>query len=89
MLGAEVIHEADLSSRGDIPLRYLSKTDPSLNAGISQQRRAAGCWPAPEVAENVNTAELGNLGLSADEEAAIVAFLKTLSDGFVPGMPKK
>jgi cytochrome c peroxidase len=40
----------------------------------------ADCWPVPEVAENMNTAELGNLGLSPDEEAAIVAFLKTLSD---------
>jgi cytochrome c peroxidase len=46
---------------------------------------AANCWPPPEVAENVNTAELGNLGLTPDEEAAIVAFLKALSDGFVPG----
>lgn len=41
-------------------------------------------WPPPEVPENVNTVELGNLGLSADEEAAIVAFMRTLSDGFVP-----
>jgi cytochrome c peroxidase len=41
------------------------------------------CWPAPEAADNVNTAELGNLGLTADEEAAIVAFLTTLSDGFI------
>jgi len=41
-------------------------------------------WPPPEVPENVNTDELGNLGLSADEEAAIVAFMRTLSDGFVP-----
>lgn len=40
-------------------------------------------WPPPEVYENVNTDELGNLGLTADEEAAIVAFLKTLSDGYV------
>ena len=48
------------------------------------QALAANCWPAPEVAENVNTRELGNLGLSADEEAAIVAFLKTLSDGYMP-----
>lgn len=48
------------------------------------QALAANCWPPPEVAENVNTAELGNLGLTADEEAAIVAFLKTLSDGFMP-----
>lgn len=45
---------------------------------------AANCWPAPEVPENVNTAELGNLGLSPAEEAAIVAFLKTLSDGYIP-----
>ena len=45
---------------------------------------AAGCWPAPEVPANVNTAELGNLGLSPDEEAAIVAFLKALSDGYQP-----
>ena len=45
---------------------------------------AANCWPAPEVAANLNTRELGNLGLSADEEAAIVAFLKTLSDGYTP-----
>jgi cytochrome c peroxidase len=43
------------------------------------------CWPAPEVAANMNTAELGNLGLSRAEEAAIVAFLRTLSDGFIPG----
>ncbi len=48
------------------------------------QAMAANCWPAPEVAENVNTGELGNLGLTPDEEAAIVAFLKTLSDGYMP-----
>ena len=48
------------------------------------QALAAKCWPAPEVAANLNTAELGNLGLSPEEEAAIVAFLKTLSDGYIP-----
>jgi cytochrome c peroxidase len=39
-------------------------------------------WPAPEMASNMNTAELGNLGLSPKEEAALVTFLKTLSDGY-------
>lgn len=48
------------------------------------QALAASCWPAPEVRDNVNTAELGNLGLTPEEEAAIVAFLKTLSDGYQP-----
>jgi hypothetical protein len=31
---------------------------------------------------NVNTDELGNLGLSRAEERAIVAFMGTLSDGY-------
>jgi cytochrome c peroxidase len=48
------------------------------------QALADNCWPAPEVPENVNKAELGNLRLTAAEEAAIVAFLRTLSDGYVP-----
>jgi len=39
-------------------------------------------WPEPEVPANVNTGELGNLGLTRAEENAIVAFLKTLSDGY-------
>jgi len=47
------------------------------------QALAANCWLAPEVAANMNTKELGNLGLTAAEEQAIVAFLKTLSDGYV------
>jgi cytochrome c peroxidase len=41
-------------------------------------------WPEPEVPVNVNTDELGNLGLTPEEEAAIVAFMKTLSDGYTP-----
>ena len=42
------------------------------------------CWPAPEVAANVNAAELGNLHLTPAQEQAIVAFLRTLSDGYQP-----
>jgi cytochrome c peroxidase len=36
------------------------------------------------VSVNINTTEMGNLGLNHGEELAIVAFLKTLSDGYVP-----
>ena len=46
--------------------------------------RDVKAWPAPEVPMNVNTAELGNLKLTASEEAALVAFLKTLTDGYEP-----
>lgn len=48
------------------------------------QALAADCWPEPEVADNVNTDELGDLGLTPQEEAAVVAFLTTLSDGYMP-----
>jgi hypothetical protein len=34
--------------------------------------------------QNVNTAELGDLGLSYAEEQAIVAFLRALDDGYMP-----
>jgi cytochrome c peroxidase len=38
----------------------------------------------PEVALNVNDTELGNLGLTMMEEQDLVAFLKTLTDGYRP-----
>lgn len=51
----------------------------------AEEAMAQDCWPAPEVpGDTVNTTELGNLGLSYNEEMALVAFLRTLSDGYVP-----
>lgn len=41
-------------------------------------------WPDPEYPFNVNTDELGDLGLTKAEVNAIVAFMKTLSDGYDP-----
>ena len=54
--------------------------DPCPGLFTEADALAADCWPAPEEADNVNTDELGDLGLSPSEEAAIVAFLRTLSD---------
>ena len=39
-------------------------------------------WAAPEFSETVNVDELGNLQLTPDEEAAVVEFLKTLTDNY-------
>ncbi|MBI3520674.1 MAG: c-type cytochrome [Bacteroidetes bacterium] len=39
-------------------------------------------FPNPEVPANVNREELGKLKLSAQEEKDLVAFLKTLTDGY-------
>lgn len=44
-------------------------------------------WAAPEVEQNINVF-IGDLGLTDDEEAAVVAFLKTLTDGYKPPRPQ-
>lgn len=40
-------------------------------------------YPVAEYPENVNKEELGNLGLTPEQEQAIVAFMMTLTDGYV------
>ena len=42
------------------------------------------CWPAPEVSSNEDTT-VGDLGLSSSDEDDVVAFMKTLTDGFTTG----
>ena len=42
------------------------------------------CWPAPETTDNMNTSKVGRLGLTDAEEDAIVSFMQTLTDGFMP-----
>ena len=41
-------------------------------------------WPPPEYPDTINVDELGNLGLSDDDEDALVEFMKTLDDGWTP-----
>ncbi len=40
------------------------------------------CWPEAEDSTNLNKRQLGNLKLTDQEEDALVAFLKTLTDGY-------
>ena len=41
------------------------------------------CWPAPEVSTNLDKT-CCNLGLSSEQEGDLVAFMKTLTDGYRP-----
>jgi len=54
---------------------HFYNTRDVLNASWNGEK-----WPASEVSDNMNTADMGNLGLSVSEEKDIVAFLKTLTD---------
>jgi cytochrome c peroxidase len=73
-------------------LRNIALTPPYMHNGIFQTLREVvdfyntrdtrRDWGPPEVSENVNTEELGNLGLTNEEVDAIVAFMETLTDGY-------
>jgi cytochrome c peroxidase len=59
---------------------------PKCNAGDPGEKTT--CWPAPEDPTNLNKRQLGNLRLTAQEEDALVAFLKTLTDGYKVPSPQ-
>ena len=54
-------------------------TLPKCEAGSPGEK--VSCWPPPENATNINT-NCCDLGLSDDQEDDVVAFLKTLTDGY-------
>jgi cytochrome c peroxidase len=77
-------------------LRNVALTPPYMHNGVFKtlfqvvafyNTRDTGRWPPPEVTDNVNDEELGDLGLSNREMEDIVAFLLTLSDGWKPEKP--
>ncbi len=53
---------------------------PRCQAGDSGER--VTCWPVPEDSTNLNKRQLGDLKLTDQEEDTLVAFLKTLTDGY-------
>jgi len=72
-------------------LRNIAITAPYMHNGVFKtlfeviafyNTRDIAPWPAPEVAENVNKDELGNLQLTNQEIEDLVAFLTTLTDGW-------
>jgi cytochrome c peroxidase len=67
----------------DVKPRCESLDPPVLDATV-EIALAKGCWPAPEVDKNVNSDELGDLGLTEEEEFALVAFMMAMSDGYDP-----
>jgi len=57
-------------------------------ATLADAEFGVNCWPAPEVADNrVPPFLVGGLGLTPEQEAAIVAFTRALTDGYLPSRP--
>jgi cytochrome c peroxidase len=69
-------------------VHFYNTRDVLPQCAAHDPREGTGCWPAPETTENMNKSKVGNLGLSNEEEDALVAFMQTLTDGFSPAERK-
>ncbi|HLP18939.1 MAG TPA: hypothetical protein VK174_01485, partial [Chitinophagales bacterium] len=91
-LGA-IVKQASQNGKFKVPtLRNVAVTAPYFHNGVFKtleevmdfyNDRDSGRFGEPEVKENVNTDELGNLKLSKQEMDDVVAFMKTLTDGYL------
>jgi cytochrome c peroxidase len=82
-------HNGYFKSLLDIVHFYNTRDILPSSEAVNNPQPGINCWPKPEVAENINKIETGNLGLNTEEESDIVEFLKTLSDGFILADSKK
>jgi cytochrome c peroxidase len=64
-------------------VHFYNTRDKLPRCSPSVQGEKLTCWPAPEVSQNMDTT-IGNLGLTDEQENQIVAFLRTLTDGYKP-----
>jgi cytochrome c peroxidase len=64
-------------------VHFYNTRDVLLRCQANDPGEGTTCWPAPESTANMNTKRMGRLGLSDAEEDALVAFMQTLTDGFV------
>jgi cytochrome c peroxidase len=77
------------SLEGIVHFYNTSRVKPACPGPYTEaEARAANCWPAPEWPATQSAAGLiGQMGLSAEQEAAVVAYLKTLTDTVTPQAP--
>lgn len=81
-LSAPYGHNGVFTSLGQMVHFYNTRDTLGWVADNNSAGFGVSGWPDPEIAETVNTDELGDLGLSEQQEQDLVAFLATLSDGY-------
>jgi cytochrome c peroxidase len=96
-LGA-IVKRSSENGKFKVPtLRNVAVTGPYFHNGVFKtlteavqfyNERDSGNFGTPEVLENLNKVELGNLKLNEQEVKDIVAFMETLTDGYNVGVKK-
>ncbi len=77
------MHNGVLSSLNEVVHFYNSRdTKFRVCTSVNDAGFSIGCWPTPEFPESMVFGAVGDLELSAEEEASIVAFLHTLTDNY-------
>lgn len=91
-----IINKPSENGKFKVPtLRNIARTGPYMHNGVFKTLREIvefyntrdsnpAKWGPPEVTENVNKTDLGDLKLTDAEIDDIVAFMLTLTDGYVP-----
>jgi len=87
-----IVKDAKQNGKFRVPtLRNIALTAPYMHNGVFEtlnevvdfyNTRDVKDWPKPEVDENVNKDELGDLKLTEQEVDDLVVFMKTLTDGY-------
>lgn len=65
----------------------LKCEDLGITDATEEEALANDCWPAPEFPDSAAGFVIGNLGLTDEEENALVAYMKTLTDKHTPTKP--
>lgn len=77
------MHNGSLKTLRQVVHFYNTRdTMPRECEGMNDPGFGVDCWPAAEIPHTMNTVQVGDLGLTAVEEEAIVAFLETLTDNY-------
>lgn len=87
-LTAPYMHNGYFSTLKGVTDFYNTRdTKPACAQDLLPEDKALkrGCWPKAEAPQNVNSDELGNLGLTETEVDDIVAFMNALTDGWKSG----
>lgn len=74
------MHNGYLKSLKEV-VHFYNTRDKFAAPSCTPETEKKTCWPPPEVSANKDMT-IGNLGLTDKEEDQLVAFLKTLTDGY-------
>ena len=81
---APYMHNGYFSSLKQVVDFYNTRDTKAVCPGAytAEEATKSNCWPSPEISENLNKKEMGDLKLSEQDVLDLVAFMETLNDEY-------